>query len=137
MKFILTSVTIRQICHACDYVGRTERHHMGCERMWLRHFAKRCRSKRYKAFKARYESFHPQDIRPLCETCHIKIHRVYLRVIRVWMERDYRKRLNKKRPARPLSDWSWEEAEELISALRQRGHRWIDAQRKTNGLKPL
>jgi hypothetical protein len=137
MKINVSTIRISQACLACDTTQGIQRHHLGCERMWLRHFGAQSRKKRFKDFKARYESFHKDDVRPLCEICHERIHKVYLRIIRVRMEKDYRARLARGRAARSLSDWSWDEANVLMLALRNRGKQWIAAQRKRNELPAI
>lgn len=94
----------------------TSRHHRGCERMWLRHFAHRRRTKRYRDFRARYHEFHRDDCVELCAAHHTEIHQLYLTLIRNAIVRgDYK----------PLRRWTWEEAEDLMGRLRKRCDKWL------------
>lgn len=56
-------------CAKCNSVWKITRHHKGHEYI----FAKIMEEK----YAKRYIEFHPEDIVPLCERCHIKIHRMY------------------------------------------------------------
>lgn len=85
--------------------------------MWLEHFKHKARTKLYRAFKARYESFNEKDIARLCADCHSRIHTLYLQQIqRMVAEGGYRK----------LSEWSWEEARGMMKTLRKVGLMWIE-----------
>lgn len=95
---------------------------MGSEHMWLLRFRKRSRTKAYREFKKRYLEFHPEDIVPLCVWHHDEIHGEYVRIIRDRIAlKDYR----------PLHDWTWEEANELMAELRKYCRAWLD--RETPG----
>lgn len=114
--------TVLVACAKCAssgdiYEQEIHRHHLGCERMWLEHFKSRNRTKLYKAYKARYESFNEADIVRLCATHHKLIHVIYLQQInRMVEEGGYRK----------LSEWSWEEARGMMKVLRKVGRLWIE-----------
>lgn len=85
--------------------------------MWLEHFKAKSRTKLYKAFKARYESFNEADVVRLCADCHELIHVIYLQQIKnLVADGGYRK----------LSEWSWEEARGMMKHLRKVGLMWIE-----------
>lgn len=114
-QFDLSSVHAGQTCAKCDRLGRIERHHKGCERMWLRHFIRKKASKRYKEFKARYDEFHPHDCVPLCHDCHEAIHQVYILIIRSEVRAS----------GTHCSLWSWNEAHNLMVKLRKNCDLWL------------
>lgn len=105
------------VCAKCGSHQNLHRHHLGCERMWLEHFSHKARTKLYKAFKTRYESFNEKDIIRLCADCHELIHVVYLQQIKQMVaEAGYKK----------LSTWSWEEARGMMKRLRKVGMMWAE-----------
>lgn len=93
-----------------------DRHHMGSEAMWLRHFKPRSRTKRYKAFRLRYKAFESQDISPLCRSCHEDITSLNWELIIVYMRAF--------KPA-ACSTWTWEEAESMMAFLRRKYTVWV------------
>lgn len=103
---------------------RIHRHHRGCERMFLTHFYSRRESKRYKAFKTRYEGFFPEDVVEVCDSHHAEIHAIYMRTIR-----DHCLRLQM-----PMARWSWNQAFVLIKDLRVICDRWM--KQETPGMDP-
>lgn len=95
---------------------------MGSERMWLRHFVRHRRTKRYRDFMARYKEFHPDDICYICPDHHEEIHVAYMNTIF---------RRIKAKGYKPLTDWTWEEAEVLMDELRTQCRAWLQC--KTPG----
>lgn len=114
-------------CNYVDPSGRisSHRHHMGSERMWLRHFKARSRSKRYRDFRVRYESFLDTDICWICPPHHEEVHQIYFNLMFASIKaKGYKK----------LSQWSWEEAEALMEANRKACREWLA--KETPGVKP-
>ena len=111
-------------CSKPGCLGRfTARHHKGSERMWLRHFAHKHRTSRFKIFSERYESFHPDDCVEICDEHHEEIHSIYIGIIRVWAQNN----------GKSFWQYSWKEAEELMAELRKVCDKWLTT--KTPGLK--
>src|ERR1700755_149003 len=81
MKLDLSTASICAKCHSPVF---SQRHHRGCEKMWLRHFIRRKDTAQYKAFESRYYEFREEDIVRLCDKCHKQIHRIYYRIIGRW-----------------------------------------------------
>lgn len=79
---------------------------MGCQHMFVSHFEKRD-TERYRAHKARYESFHTDDICTICDVHHKEIHKLYGPIIG-----KHCLRLRK-----PMCRWTWKQAEILMKEL--------------------
>lgn len=92
-----------------------QRHHRGCERMFVRHFSARAGSARYEEFSARYESFHYDDITVLCSLHHKQVHREYLYTIS----------RHHAAVGKPMCRWTWNQAEILMQALREHFNIWL------------
>jgi hypothetical protein len=101
-------------CAKCGKHYGLQRHHKGCEKMWLRHFAYRKGSKTFDEFEKRYWAFLPHDVVLLCDECHLKIHAIYFRIICRWATKHGK-----------LSRWSWVKAHQLMNALQNRCNLWI------------
>jgi len=95
----------------------THRHHMGCETMWIRAFASKRRSKKYKAFLRRYMQYRKTDVIEICERHHEEAHWLYGAVI----TREIRKRHFKL-----LKNYTWQEAEEMMQVLRKFCKVWLE-----------
>ena len=83
--------------------------------MFVTRFRHRHRSQKYKDFKARYESFHPDDIIVLCDWHHAEVHELYLKTIKFQCEK----------LALPLYAWTWKQAEILMKDLRNICAKWV------------
>jgi len=82
--------------------------------MWLRHFSHKSKTKKYQAFKARYEVFHPDDICFICVEHHDEISRIlYLLIGR------------RARRLGPCMFWTWKQAEQLIADCTNRTNQWL------------
>ncbi len=58
---------------------RVERHHTGCEKMFVRHLLEAHPNAEWvQALALRYNEFHPDDVVPLCVMCHAEVHQRYL-----------------------------------------------------------
>src|SRR5674476_1565743 len=90
-----------------------DRHHKGCQGMWVRHFAHHA-GKRYRNFVERYESYHENDVVRICRTCHGEIHRLLITTIR-------RRCIKLGDP----HDWSWGQARELINDCVRITNKWL------------
>jgi hypothetical protein len=84
--------------------------------MWVRHFKWRSRTKKYKAFLARYQEFRVEDCVELCGDCHKEIHRIYYQKIYTTFRRGGLVRMCK---------WSWGDANRLMARLRKACDRWV------------
>lgn len=102
------------VCAKCGSSQSLQRHHKGCEKMWLRHFKHKSRTKKFQEHESRYWEFRPEDVVKLCDECHLKIHRIYLRIINRWCSKHGK-----------LSTWSWHLANGLMKALRNRCDVWL------------
>lgn len=89
---------------------------MGSERMWLRHFAHKAKTKTFRDYEARYFRFEAKDVVELCNDHHEEIHQIYIGIINIWCQ-------NKR--DKPLWKYSWKEAEELMSELRKVCKKWL------------
>lgn len=83
--------------------------------MWLRWFAHKHKTDRYKEYKARYERFEERDIVRLCRRCHQAIHNIYFVTIGHWA----------KGSNMSLQDWSWRDAERLMKHLKRICKEWL------------
>lgn len=92
--------------------------------MWVRHFARRRRTQRYKDFRERYRAFLEEDIVRLCHDHHEEVHAEYGKIIR-----DHMKAKNYE----PLRRWTWAEAEKLGDALEAFCKWWL--KQETPGIK--
>lgn len=113
---ILTNVPPAKCTNPACQRPPIDRHHMGCEGMWIRHFRRRARYQRYRDFCDRYYEFRPEDCAWLCRECHRTIHRIYFTIIA--------------RRVRALDHleckkWSWEQAEDLMAECRRAFADWI------------
>lgn len=113
--------------HQCAKPGCTrgliQRHHRGCEAMWLKHFLPQRTTKRYREFRERYYSFHKRDCIPICSWHHEEIHQLYLPIINEHIEQR----------GHP-SIWKWHHARKLIAELRRYCDAWLKLE--TPGRKP-
>lgn len=91
-----------------------QRHHKGCELMWVRHFRHRKRTKKWRAFRERYFLFLPEDCADLCPRHHKQIHEKYYLIIGAWALR-----------LGPCKTWTWVQAEELMQELRDTFDVWV------------
>jgi len=106
----------------------TARHHRRCETMFVRAYAKhpdKVKTKRYKAFCKRYDTFDPRDIEVLCNYHHCEIHLIYDDLI----ARD-----KKKRRKLSLIDYTWSQATALMKKLSKECYEWME--RVTPGRNP-
>ncbi len=106
----------------------TARHHRRCETMFVRAYEKHLdkrKTKRYKAFCKRYDSFDPRDIEVLCAYHHCEIHLIYDDLI----HRD-----KMKRRKTTLIDYTWSQANALMSKLSKECYGWME--RATPGRNP-
>lgn len=93
--------------------------------MWLRHFRKKRATVTFRRFRERYLMYVSEDCSEVCKWHHEEVHRRYLRIIRSAISaKDYK----------PLEQWSWREAEELMQRLRAYCDQWL--KRETPGVKP-
>lgn len=81
------------------------------------------REQTYKDFVARYYKFLPEDVVDLCAEHHLEIHVLYDKIIQQDLQ------LTKKK----LRDYSWAEAESLMSKLGRRCGVWLKTE--TRGQK--
>lgn len=114
-KFDLSTIALKCAKPNC-LNGKLQRHHKGSQHMWLRHFADRHRTKKFREFKARYWMFHKEDVTIICAGHHEEIHRRYEAVIDLHFQRSKNK---------PLYQWTWDEAEQLIKALVAHCDEWL------------
>lgn len=106
----------------------THRHHRRCETLFVRgygHIPHKKVSKKYKKFKARYESFDPRDIVVLCAWHHCEVHLGYDAVILQ----------DKAIRCKVLRDYTWPQADALMRKLRQLCYEWEEL--KTPGMDPV
>lgn len=93
-----------------------ERHHRRHEAMWLAVWrSKRKGEQRFIRFVGRYKRFDPRDVTRICDWHHAEIHSIYDEIIQADM------RMRSKR----LQDYSWDEANELMSKLERRFWTWL------------
>ena len=124
----LSSVYTKCVVRGCtshnSVYPLVQRHHRGCEKLFVRHFAHKEGTERYDSFKLRYEAFDPRDVVPLCGGHHRVVHEiVYAPVLR----RYFRK------VGKPVRKWSWRQAIALVNALRKACDEWLET---TSG-KPI
>lgn len=101
-------------CAKCGSSNFIQRHHKGCEKLWLRHFAHKSSQLWYQRHKARYWEFREEDIVRLCDKCHKQIHKIYYRIIGRWATKHGK-----------MKNWTNAQADELIAALRNRCDLWL------------
>lgn len=82
--------------------------------MWLKHFAWREDEKKFQDFVTRYWAFSEADISRICVDCHEAIHAIYFTIICRWAHKHGK-----------CKDWTWEQAEALMKALKNRYKLWI------------
>lgn len=101
----------------CTTGSRTlHRHHRRHEAMWLGVWAGRRKAEpRYVEFIERYRSFDRSDWERLCDNHHAEIHLLYDEIIKI----------DKKTTKRPLSKYSWKQAERLMSKLEDAFYTWV------------
>lgn len=105
----------------------TQRHHKRHEKLFIVAWApikSKATSAYYKAFVARYEEFHPDDIVSLCPDHHAEVH---------W---DYRTLISEAifQAGRSLHSFTWPQAEALMSDLATYCDEWL--QTETFGMDP-
>lgn len=76
---------------------------------------------RYDAFKRSYEEFRSEDTEYLCASHHAEVHYLYDKIIAS----------HKVRTMKRLSDYSWEQAENLMDQFEKAFEKWKE--RKTPG----
>lgn len=84
--------------------------------MWVKHFVHKFVTSRYKEFRTRYFEFRDSDCVELCRPHHEEIHQIYFGIIETYLG-------NKKQ--KPFWQWNWNEAEELMIALRETCDKWL------------
>lgn len=92
--------------------------------MWLRHFAHKRRRPRFKRFRLRYYEFRQEDVVEICNWHHEEAHVIYLSHINAMISE-----INK-----PLREWSWIQADELMRRLRSVCASWLTIE--TPGITP-
>jgi hypothetical protein len=103
----------------CEVSGTLHRHHRRHEAMWLGIWATRRRGEeRWKAFTERYYQFLPEDCEFLCPNHHAEIHRLYDAIIVG----------DRKLVGRPLSKYTWTQAERLMEKLESACLEWIETE---------
>ena len=105
-------------CRTKDFV--LHRHHKGHQYLFVACFIWRLEQPKYRDFVKRYYRYEPEDTVKICSCHHREIHERYDRII----ER-YVKKRNK-----ALSNFSWAEAEELMSLLVASCNDWLGKQTK-------
>lgn len=99
------------------------RHHRRHQAMWIGVWLVRRRGEqKFVDFCYRYHAFNPEDWTRLCANHHAEIHMVYDQIIR----RDVKK------VGRPLSQYSWAQAEKLMDKLEAVCVEWL--QKETPGV---
>lgn len=102
-----------------------QRHHRAHEAMWLGVWAGQRRGeKRFEAFKKRYYEFHPDDVVLICYKHHPEIHQVYDEIIA----------RHKASISKSLTNYTWAEAEILMTLLRAACNEWLTTE--TPGIEP-
>lgn len=107
--------SVHNECQKCQATERLQRHHMGCQFMFVRHFEKRKGQERYDEFVRRYHAFDVRDICTLCDDCHKAIHILYMPIIG---RHCFRLR-------KPMARWTWRQAEILMRDLTEYCERWL------------
>lgn len=98
----------------CDSTW-VQRHHIRHEKLFIRFFAHKQGQKKYEQFRRRYEEFREEDISAICPDHHAEAHWEYRHII----QRHYIK------VGRPLSQYTWKEAEELMERFATFYSAWI------------
>ena len=110
-------------CRTGDFV--LHRHHKGHQYAIVMAFARRRkREAKYRKFVKRYFEYHPDDIEHVCSSHHREIHEIYTEIVYATccaLEKT-------------LEDFTWAEAEALMSRLISRCNQWLDTQ--TPGATP-
>lgn len=84
--------------------------------MWLGVWAGRRRGElKWEAFFERYHEFRDEDCRDLCANHHAEIHAIYDKLINE----------DKAVTGRPLSQYTWTQAERLMDKLEAAFHEWV------------
>lgn len=83
--------------------------------MFVRAFADRHRTARYKEFLARYKEFRREDVVTLCDECHFEIHLIYGDTIRQSLART----------GQALHRYTWNQAEILMERLGILCEKWL------------
>lgn len=103
--------------------GILHRHHVRHQAMWLGIWSsRRSGEKKFQDFIRRYYEFRKEDIEYLCDRHHAEIHAIYDEIII-----EDRKKLGK-----PLSKYTWAQAELLMDKLEAAFREWLN--RRTPGL---
>lgn len=108
------NIIISEDCAKC-HAPASDRHHKGCEHMWVEQWkVRRAGEHRYQRFVERYWEFRREDWIPLCRPCHHEIHVLYFLTIGKVAQR-----------LGALKDWSWPMAQDLMIQLRLECDRWL------------
>ena len=100
----------------CKTSYTLNRHHKKHEAMWLGIWASRRRLEpKWRAFVERYHEFLPEDIVDICSRHHAEIHLLYDVII----QEDILE------IGRPLSRYSWGQAERLMRKLEETCNTWL------------
>jgi hypothetical protein len=95
------------------------RHHKRHQAMWLGIWSGRRKGEdRWERFVARYKAFLPEDWVRVCIRHHAEIHVIYDGIIEA----------DKTKVGRPLSDYTWTQAEALMDKLEAACLRWLKMQ---------
>lgn len=105
------------------------RHHVRHQHLFVKAFFRSHPEKpeggaKYDAFKRRYEEFREEDTEYLCDWHHAEIHYEYDEIIA-----DHLRLRNV-----PLEDWTWKQAEALMTDFERRYRKWVE--KKTRGRSP-
>ena len=85
--------------------------------MWLGIWASRRKGEpKWEKFKTRYFEFHPADCVLLCPNHHAEIHKLYDEIIQA----------DRKFTQRPLSKYTWKQAEILMNKLSNKCDEWLE-----------
>lgn len=101
---------------SCETSGTLHRHHKRHQAMWLGIWAGRRKSEqKWLQFIDSYYQFRPSDCVILCPNHHAEIHKIYDSMIMA----------DKLRTRRPLSKYSWQQAEALMDKLEAACDEWL------------
>jgi len=121
MVSVLTKITLdlraipRCAKSGCKHRELMHRHHTSHQWMFVIAFAQsHAKRKKYRQFVRRYSSFNKEDIELLCPGHHGQIHEVYDHIILRSVSRTLK----------PLAEYTWSQANILMSALRTTYYKW-------------
>lgn len=104
---------------ACKAWGTVHRHHRRHEAMWLGIWSGRRRHEAaFQSMVKRYHEFRIEDCEILCPNHHAEIHKIYDGIISA----------DRKKTGRPLSKYSWVQANLLMDKLEAACLRWLKTQ---------